>query len=210
MNPIDGPSSQWSLKTPSNGGFAQRSPSRQFWLACNRQRVVPTRFVLIVNVASQSLSLFEARKPSVAAVPGTGRWSYAFAKRYRASTSRIGIGQQMNSNRTPLGLHRIAEKVGAGFPIGTVFRDRKPIGLSWDGCLGPSIVHRIFWLDGLEPGFNRGGRVDTRARCIYIHGIGDETTLGRPASQGCVHLPARDLIPLFDVLPIGTLVWIEK
>ena len=51
--------------------------------------------------------------------------------------------------------------------------------------------------------------MDSHARYIYIHGTGDETTLGRPASCGCVHLAAHDLIPLFDRLPSGTLVWIE-
>jgi lipoprotein-anchoring transpeptidase ErfK/SrfK len=72
-----------------------------------------------------------------------------------------------------------------------------------------TIVHRIFWLEGLEPGFNRGGAVDSFQRYIYIHGFADETTLGRPASHGCIHLSAADLIPLYDWLPEGTLVWID-
>ena len=38
----------------------------------------------------------------------------------------------------------------------------------------------------------------------------DETTLGRPRSRGCIHLAAADLLPLFDVLPVGTLVWIAE
>jgi len=72
------------------------------------------------------------------------------------------------------------------------------------------ITNRIFWLEGLEPGFNRGGDVDTFARYIYIHGTGNETTLGRPDSHGCVHLAGVDLIPLYDKLPEGTLVWIAE
>jgi len=66
------------------------------------------------------------------------------------------------------------------------------------------------WLEGLEPGFNRGGSVDTFSRYIYIHGFGDQTTLGRPFSHGCIHLAANDLIPLFDRVPVGTLVWIQN
>ena len=66
------------------------------------------------------------------------------------------------------------------------------------------------WLEGLEPGFNRGGNVDSHSRYIYIHGTGDEPSLGRPVSYGCIHLAANDLIPLFDKLPGGTLVWISK
>jgi lipoprotein-anchoring transpeptidase ErfK/SrfK len=73
-----------------------------------------------------------------------------------------------------------------------------------------AIVHRILWLEGLEPGFNRGGDVDSFRRYIYIHGFGDETTLGRPQSCGCVHLAAADLMPLYERLPVGTLVWIGE
>lgn len=93
--------------------------------------------------------------------------------------------------------------------MGTVFRNRQPVGLTWAGHPRAAIAHRILWLDGLEPGKNRGGTVDTHARYIYLHGLGDETTLGRPTSRGCIHLAAADLIPLFDRLPVGALVWIE-
>jgi len=50
--------------------------------------------------------------------------------------------------------------------------------------------------------------VDSFRRYIYLHGTGDETTLGRPASHGCIQLSAADLLPLYDKLPEGTLVWI--
>jgi len=174
--------------------------------ACRHYDVLPTRFVMIVKVGCQHLWLFEKTR---------GRRSpchfprYAFSRRCLVSTSRFGIGQVSNSKRTPLGLHRVAEKIGAGEPIGTVFRGRIAVGLTWQGMPTAAIVHRIFWLEGLEPGFNRGGNVDSYSRYIYIHGFGDETTLGRPASLGCIHLAAADLLPLFDSIPVGTLVWIE-
>jgi lipoprotein-anchoring transpeptidase ErfK/SrfK len=50
--------------------------------------------------------------------------------------------------------------------------------------------------------------VDTFARYIYIHGTGDEPTLGRPASCGCIHVSGAQLLRLFDLVPLGTLVWI--
>ena len=129
----------------------------------------------------------------------------------RCSTSRFGISQQEGSNGTPLGLHCIAEKIGAGELAGTVFKSRHVIGhTSQPEFADAKITTRILWLEGLEPGFNRGGSVDSHARYIYIHGTGDETTLGRPASCGCIHLAADDLIPLFDQLPSGTLVWISE
>ena len=73
-----------------------------------------------------------------------------------------------------------------------------------------AITSRILWLEGLEPGLNRGEGIDSFARYIYIHGTGDEPSIGRPASHGCVQLAANDLIPLYDRLPIGTLVWITE
>lgn len=128
----------------------------------------------------------------------------------RCSTSRFGIGQQVDSNCTPLGLHRIARKIGAGHPVGTVFKSRKVVGFTWEGMPDAPITTRILWLAGLQSGFNQGGKVDTFKRYIYIHGTGDETTIGRPASHGCVHLAAADLVPLFDRVPVGTLVWISR
>jgi len=124
------------------------------------------------------------------------------------STSRFGIGQQEGSYRTPLGLHRVARRIGGGYPIGTVFEGRRAVGLTRQGRPAAAICHRILWLEGLEPGMNRGGSVDSFRRYVYIHGFGDELTLGKPASRGCIHMAAADLIPLFDRTRAGSLVWI--
>jgi hypothetical protein len=190
----------------------------KFLLAYKRHEVVPTRFALVVSVANQTVSLFEgtvaavydcrSKKKTHSNLPAVTDRRYRFVKKFRCSTSRFGIGQMAGSNQTPLGLHRIAEKIGGGWPVGTVFKSRKPIGCTWRGMPDAKITTRILWLEGLEPGFNRGGNVDSHARYIYIHGTGEEMTIGRPASCGCIHLAANDLVPLFDKLPIGTLVWI--
>ncbi len=135
---------------------------------------------------------------------------YALRHTFRISTSRFGTGQVLNSNQTPLGLHRIAAKIGSGHLGGTVFVGRRAVGLTWQGWPEASIAHRILWLEGLEPGFNRGANVDSFRRYIYIHGLSNEPTLGRPASRGCIHMAAADLIPLFDRVSVGTLVWIRK
>lgn len=190
------------------------APPRAFLPACRRHHVAPSPQLLVVSVARQELRWFERRPAFRPASPleplrfdATPR--YTLRRRLVASTSRFGIGQVRDTNRTPLGLHRIARKVGAGWPVGTAFRARQPIGYTWAGLPEATIAHRILWLEGLEPGFNRGGEVDTFARYIYIHGLADEPTLGRPASHGCVHLAAADLMPLFDQVPVGTLVWIQ-
>ncbi|HNQ90730.1 MAG TPA: L,D-transpeptidase [Verrucomicrobiota bacterium] len=158
-----------------------------------------------MSVARQRVGLFE-----VIGVATLSRRPVAvFTREFLASTSRHGVGQVRDSNRTPLGLHRIAVKAGGGWPPGVVLVNRKPIGFTWQGRPAAAIAHRVLWLEGLEPGLNRGGNVDTYDRFIYIHGVGDETTLGRPCSRGCVHLAAADLILWYDRLPCGTLVWIE-
>jgi hypothetical protein len=163
---------------------------------CGKLKIAPTKFILVVHVSSQKLSLFEDGK---------------FVKTFSCSTSRFGIGQIEGSNRTPLGLHRIAEKIGAGEPPGTVFNSRLVVGhTSQPEFADAKITTRIMWLDGLEPGFNQGGNVDSHARYIYIHGTADQKSIGKPASRGCVHLADADLIPLFDLLPGGTLVWIAE
>ena len=173
--------------------------------ACARLGVAPGRFVLVVNIARQTAALFEKGGRPAGAPRG-----YALRKRFRCSTSKFGAGEIAGSNRTPRGLHRIAEKIGGGWPAGTAFRGRKPAGFTWRGKAAATITSRIFWLEGLEPGFNRAGRVDSHARFIYIHGTGNEPALGRPYSHGCVHLAARDLIPLYDLLPSGSLVWMSE
>jgi hypothetical protein len=179
----------------------------QFFTTANRHGVRFTKNVLWVRVGQQSMLhcvWSRSRRAASWRYP-----DYVLLKKFRISTSRFGIGQVEGSNCTPLGLHRIAEKIGGGWPAGAAFKAREHVGFTWNGLPDAKITSRILWLDGLEPGFNRGGNVDSHARYIYIHGTGDETTLGRPASCGCVHLSADDLIPLFDTLPGGTLVWIE-
>ena len=173
--------------------------------ALRRLGIRPTRSLLWVRVAEQRMAWFEQTHSQTA---GRRFPEYKLRNDYLVSTSAYGIGQVVNSQQTPLGLHRIARKIGGGSPIGTVFRGREPVGFTWQGLPRASIVHRILWLEGLEPGRNRGGHVDTFRRYIYIHGYGDESTLGRPQSHGCIHLAAKDLLPLYDVLPVGTLVWI--
>jgi len=187
---------------PIQSGFDGVSPYRggcclpsAVWRACERLGVAPSRFVLVVNIARQTTALFERG---------------ALKKTFRCSTSKFGIGETAGSNRTPRGLHRVAEKIGGGWPAGTAFKGRKPAGFTWRGKPAATITSRILWLEGLEPGFNRAGRVDSHSRYIYIHGTGNEPALGRPDSHGCVHLAAADLIPLYDKLPPGSLVWLTE
>ena len=162
--------------------------------ACQKNGVQPTPLILIVQITPQTLTVF-AGESSPRTLP--------------CSTSRFGIGQVEGSNCTPLGLHRIAEKIGAGLPAGTVFKARQVIGHpSPPEFADAKITTRILWLTGLEPGFNQGGQVDSHQRYIYLHGTANQQTIGQPTSCGCIHLADAELIPLFDLVPNGSLVWI--
>jgi hypothetical protein len=174
----------------------EKTLPEKYLATCQKLGIAPTKYVLTVSVARQTLSLFEDGK---------------FEKKIRCSTSRFGTGQIEGSNRTPLGLHRIAEKIGAGVSAGTVFESREIVGhTSQPEFDDAKITTRILWLEGLEPEFNRDGNVDSHRRYIYIHGTSDQKDIGHPSSCGCVHLADADLIPLFDLLPAGTLVWISE
>ena len=167
---------------------------------CKHLDITPTKYIFTVNIAAQTASLFEDGK---------------FVKTVECSTSRFGIGEQLNSFCTPRGLHRIAEKAGEGYPAGTIFKERLAVGSVENlGVSSAGITTRIMWLEGLEPGFNRGSNggvsVDTHEREIYIHGTGDQNSLGKPASHGCIHLSDPDLMAFYNLLPSGTLVWISE
>ena len=133
------------------------------------------------------------------------------AQEWPVSTSRFGTGSQMNSFRTPLGLHRIAEKIGAGTPLNTVFKGRKPLDRTKLNPLRPTqdlIMSRILWLDGCERGLNRGGDMDSHNRYIYIHGTTHEDRIGTPDSHGCVRMRNADVVALFDLVESDTPVFI--
>lgn len=153
---------------------------------------------IVVDVTSQRMYLFE-RGRAVGSYP--------------VSTAEKGTGNQEGSLQTPLGLHRVDEKIGADAPMGMIFRGRRPTGQQAEILTGPDeraarddVTSRILWLSGLEPGVNQGGDVDSKGRYIYIHGTPEEGRIGRPASHGCVRMTNADVIELFDRVEVGALV----
>jgi lipoprotein-anchoring transpeptidase ErfK/SrfK len=132
----------------------------------------------------------------------------------RISTGRKGVGEVNGSEQTPRGWHQVRAKIGAGQPENAVFVARRPTGEVYTPAMRQDypgrdwILTRILWLSGLEPGRNRLGQVDTMRRFIYIHGCPDEDPMGVPGSRGCVKMRNRELIELFDRVPVGTRVHI--
>jgi hypothetical protein len=174
-----------------------------FWEPFNKTRsslgIKPTDRVLAVRIGESTLQLHS--KGSV-------------VKSYVISTSKRPPSNVAHSLGTPLGLHEIAERIGAGQPPGMVFKSRVPTGRHFSefagdpAAQGNLVTSRILWLRGLEPGVNSGGDVDTYRRYVYIHGTHREEGIGRPMSAGCVLMRNSDVVELHDLVRAGDLVWI--
>lgn len=157
---------------------------------------------LALSLADQSLRLCD----------GQGREIRSFS----VSTARNGAGERNGSQCTPRGAHRVRAKIGAGCPVNTVFKGRRPTGEVYSPALREQypdrdwILTRILWLCGMEPGRNRLGEVDTMRRYIYIHGAPDDDPIGVPGSHGCVKMRNTEVIELFDLIPAGTPLMIRE
>jgi len=134
---------------------------------------------------------------------------------YSISTALAGPGGQKNSGCTPVGRHIVRAKIGKDAALGTVFVGRRPTGEIWTPELAVQhlerdwILTRILWLSGCEPGINRLGDCDSMQRYIYIHGTPDTEPMGEPRSHGCIRMRNRDVVELFDLVPVGTSVVIS-
>ena len=135
---------------------------------------------------------------------------------YPISSGKAGVGQEMNSGKTPLGRHCIRAKIGHDCPKGAVFVGRRWTGEVFSEELAVQhpnrdwILTRILWLSGLEVGKNRLGNVDTMRRYIYIHGTSDEEYMGQPVSHGCIRMRNDDILALYQLVTPGTEVLIEE
>lgn len=165
-------------------------------------KIPPTPFILVVCANNQTLSVYKKGSE---------------IKKYKISTSKKGLGQIVNSEMTPLGLHRICSKFGGNADPYTIFRARKNMGEIWSSKkkykTDDLVLTRILCLEGLQEGHNLGSNekglcVDSHKRLIYIHATNHEEDLGKPASKGCIRMSTSDIIELYDEVPDSSLVWI--
>lgn len=156
---------------------------------------------ILVDAATQRLMLIEHQR---------------IVESWIISTASAGLGNQQGSNQTPLGFHRIKQCYGENAASGTIFKARQATGRIAEILTEPgahsnadNITSRIMWLDGLQPGINQGGAVDSFERYIYIHGTDEEGRLGQPASHGCIRMRNADVIALYEWVGVDTLVVIS-
>jgi len=149
---------------------------------------VDNRHQVIISIPEQRMALLEDGAPLAT---------------YPVSTSKFGLSDRPSSYGTPLGTMQIAAKIGGGAPVGAVFKHRQRTGevLRPNAPGRDPIVTRILWLRGLE---SQNARAYSRN--IYIHGTAEERTIGRPASYGCIRMRSKDVVRVFDSVPVGTRV----
>lgn len=160
------------------------------FLAAGMAQETPTE--VIISVAEQKIMVVR-----------DGMWTHKF----RVSTSKFGLGDSYGSYKTPLGKLRVCDKIGGGLASGSVIKSRHATGeiLPVNAAGRDPIVTRILWLEGCEP-----GNEHAKARGIYIHGTVEESKIGDPASYGCIRMRSREVIEVFDAVPVGTMVTIQN
>lgn len=132
---------------------------------------------------------------------------------YSISTSKYGLGETINSFKTPRGEHSILQKIGCNKPLGAIFKARVYTEQVWSDSYAESncedsILTRILWLSGCEAG-NRFFPKKTRKRYIYLHGVPDFVKLGEASSIGCIRMRNTDIVSLYDMVREGCKVFIE-
>jgi L,D-transpeptidase YbiS len=134
---------------------------------------------------------------------------------YGASGGRGGVGNELKSGRTPLGVHKTALSAGevkriansamnanldpghAGYSNPIVLPTLE--ALNWPTDF---VLSRFIRLVGMEPSLNS----NSTKRKILFHGTHEEGLLNYDESGGCIRMANKDVIRLFDELPLGSLV----
>src|SRR6266567_6304493 len=106
-------------------------------LVAVRQLTASTAAEIVVSIPDQTLALLNGEK---------------VLARYRVSTSKFVNGDNIGSYRTPLGTLFVSGKFGDRLPVGTVIKNRAPMGevIAVDAPNRDAIISRVIWLRGME------------------------------------------------------------
>ena len=157
--------------------------------------------VLYISISEQKMHHIKSKK---------------IIKSYLISSSKYGVGSKSGSKKTPLGFHRIKEKIGDKTPFNGIMKGRvfhgeiAKIYTDHTKSKTDDITTRILYLEGLEKGKNKGEGIDSYGRYIYIHGTSEEGSLGITASHGCIRMKNTDILDLYSKVDVGTLVYISS
>ena len=165
---------------------------------CREQNYTLTPQWIYVSISRQRLYFYEHNKLEAIFV---------------ISTSLYGVSSLKDSLGTPLGLHKIADKIGDDAVAGMVFIGRKSTGKVYteyqDWRFRGYVTTRIIRLKGLEFGKNLGGDCDTYNRYIYIHGVSDESRIGMPYTHGCIGMLNHEIVHFYKMIKADSLLLID-
>src|SRR5579862_2985049 len=104
------------MPTVKEEGVSIESTWKSFNKTRSRLSIKPTDRVVVVRLEASTLMLYRNER---------------ITKSYAISSSKRPYSNVANSMGTPMGLHTIAERIGAGQPAGMVFKARLPTGLHY-------------------------------------------------------------------------------
>lgn len=148
------------------------------------------------------------------------------------STGKNGFSNIGATQTSPVGVHKITQKIGEGKPLGALFKYKKYQGIelpiytgdetklfSSTNSFSTASKDAYVLVSGPEELIGKTAHVITRAfvlkgietlndntfeRAIYIHGTDMELLLGEPASGGCIRMGNQDIVNLFDRTRVDT------
>ncbi len=144
----------------------------------------PSSTTIVISVVEQKLAILR---------------DGGLLKKYPVSTSKFGLGDSLGSYKTPLGKLKVCDKIGDELTAGAVLKQRHATGevLPANSPGRDPIVTRILWLEGLE-----AQNENARSRGIYIHGTVEEKKIGEAVSYGCIRMRSKDVVEVFDEVPV--------
>lgn len=160
----------------------------------NEYKLLEENKVIFVSIKDQKLYVF---------------YKKTVLKEFEISSSKFGVGGDKGSQKTPLGLHYIKNKIGDKVPLNGVLNYREFTGEvsipNHPNYINKDLITtRILWLSGREEGNKL-----TYGRHIYIHGTPEEVLIGQPSSHGCIRMRNADVYALYEFVESGTPVYIH-
>lgn len=161
----------------SSGGSLTVAPYRyKFPYSQNRH--------IVADIAKQRIRLYDGSKS---------------IREWKISSGKNGVSFSSGSLASPVGRFKVIGKYGAGAPLGMRFESLRAIGQIGKPTDSMAYVQtRILQISGQDP---ENGNTATRG--IYIHGTNAEMQLGWQGSHGCFRMGNKDVVELFDLVPVG-------
>ena len=163
---------------------------------CNELSIITTSQKIIISIKRQKLYLLNKDN---------------LANSFNISTSKKPPSCIENSFGTPIGLHKVIEKIGDGLENGIIFKSRKSQNYTYQKrpfTKKNLITSRIIRLIGCDPNLNMGINQDTYNRYIYLHGTNHENKIGSPFTDGCIAMSNSDIIKLHELIKVNDIIWI--